>query len=404
MIRAALPDRWWPGRAAGALLLALSLWLAMPARAADLIGFWDSPRHGGNSFNKAPPSLAYFRALRRYGATWVRLTPSKWQGERRDFLIGDADRYSGIPPKDLATLIATLDRAHAAGLKVVVTPLSLPGARWIQQNGDRYDGRLWRDKAYWQQAAAFWRDLARALKDHPAVAGYNLINEPTPERGNGLIEHAPAAEALAWAKANRDTPRDLRAFYATVIAAVRTVDPVTPIMLDTGWYAAADAFTWDALPDERLLYAFHMYEPYDLTSLPNLRRKPSLPYPGKTVQGEPWDKARVDRYLAQPMAWAAAQGVPATRVVAAEFGCMRQWPSCPAYLDDVLQRFDADGIHWAFYSFREDEWDGMDYELGAGPVPPGYWNPKRNNDTVRRGPTPVFQPIARRLAADRATD
>lgn len=386
---------------ARALLVALSLLLAMPAAAADLIAFWDSPRHGGNSFNVTPPSLAYFKALRGYGATWVRLAPSKWRGERRDFLIGDADRYTGIPAQDLKTLIAALDRAHAAGLKVVVTPLSLPGARWIQQNGDRYDGRLWRDKGYWAQSAAFWRDLARALRDHPAVAAYNIINEPTPERDNGLAEHGPLAAAKSWAVANRDTPRDLRAFYATVIAAIREVDPVTPIMLDTGWYAAADAFTWDALPDHRLLYAFHMYEPYDLTSMPNIRRKPPLPYPGTTAQGERWDRARVDAYLRQPIDWARAQGVPATRMVAAEFGCGRQWPSCPAYLDDVLRRFDADGIHWAFYSFREDEWDAMDYELGAGPVPPGYWNPKRNNDAVRRGPTPVFEPIRRRLAAGR---
>lgn len=382
------------------LILALSaLMMAPAAGAADLITFWDVPEHGGNSFNGTPPSLAYFKALRGYGATWVRLTPSKWKGERRDFLIGDADRYSGIPPQDLKMLIAALDRAQVAGLKVVVTPLSLPGARWSQQNGNKTDGRLWRDKDYWAQSAAFWRDLARALKDHPAVAGYNLINEPIPEKDNGLKEHSDLTESRAWYQAHQGSAADLRAFYVTVIAAIRDVDPKTPIMLDMGWYAAADAFTWDKLPDERLLYAFHMYEPYDLTSGPNIKRTSPSPYPGKTQWGDYWDKVRVDAYLRQPFDWANAQGLPATRIVAAEFGCGRRLPMCPVYLEDVLSALDRERTHWAFYSFREDVWDAMDYELGAGPPPPGYWDKVGvDNDSVKRGPNPVFDPIGRRLA------
>ncbi|HMI18423.1 MAG TPA: cellulase family glycosylhydrolase [Sphingomonas sp.] len=385
------------------LILALSAWLmAVPACAADLIAFWNVPEHGGNSFNGKPPSEAYFRALRGYGATWVRLTPSKWKGEGRDFLIGDADHYAGIPPQDLKLLVAALDRAQAAGLKVVVTPLSLPGARWSQQNGNKTDGRLWRDKDYWAQSAAFWRDLAQALKDHPAVAGYNIVNEPIPEKDNGLKEHSDLAEARAWYRAHQGSAADLRAFYATVILAIRAVDPKTPIMLDMGWYAAADAFTWDKLPDDRLLYAFHMYEPYDLTSLPNIRRTPPLPFPGKTAYGDYWDTTRLDVYLQQPVDWARAQGVPANRIVAAEFGCGRRLPMCPIYLEDVLAALDRNHLHWAFYGFREDEWDAMDYELGAGPPPPRYWDQiKTDGDAVKRGPNPVFDPISRRLAASK---
>lgn len=384
------------------LLILFTLLALAPARAADSIGFWNVSRYGGNSFNGAPPSLAYFKALRGYGATWVRLTPTKWKGEKRDFLIGNADRYDGIPAGDLKKLVATLDRAQAAGIKVVVTPLSLPGDRWVQQNGDRQDGRLWRDKRWWAQAAEFWRDLARALKDHPAVAGYNIVNEPTPERENGLKEHRPRAEAVDWYRRNVGTARDLRAFYAAIIAAIREVDPQTPIMLDMGWYAAADAFTWDRLPDERLLYAFHMYEPWDLTSAPNLKRKPPLSYPGTTQSGEKWDGTRVAAYLRQPANWAKAQGLPPTRIVAGEFGCMRQLAFCPAYLEDVLTELDRAGFHWAFYSFREDVWEGMDYELGPGAPPPGYWDKVgTDNDAIKRGPTSVFEPISRRLAASK---
>src|SRR5688572_6213863 len=113
------------------------------------IAWWDSPRHGGNSFNRLPPDQSYFDALAGHGADWVRLTFSKWKGEGRDFLIGDTDRYDGLVAADLATLAAVLDRAEKAGLKVVVAPLSLPWARWSQQNGGKHDGRLWADKTRW---------------------------------------------------------------------------------------------------------------------------------------------------------------------------------------------------------------------------------------------------------------
>ncbi len=171
------------------------LLLASPALAGTPITFWDMPRHGGNSFNQNPPGLAYFQALRATGATWVRLTPSKWKGAGRDFLIGDADHYTGIPPSDLATLEQVLDAARDAGLKVVIAPLSLPGDRWSQQNGNVQDDRLWNDRAYWDQSAAFWSDLATALKGRPEIAGYNILNEPTPEKGMDLDEQRTVRRA-----------------------------------------------------------------------------------------------------------------------------------------------------------------------------------------------------------------
>ncbi len=380
------------------LLLLLACLFGLTA--AKPIDWWDAPRHGGNSFNRVPPDQGYFDALAGYGADWVRLAYDKWKGARRDFLIGDADAYTGIPPSDLATLEAVIARADKAGLKVVIAPLSLPWLRWIQNNGNQYDGRLWQDKAHWTQAIAFWRDLATALKGSHAIAAYNLINEPTPERGFGLEEHSDAAADLAWYAANRGTARDLPDFYRAMIAAIREVDPDTPIMLDAGWYASADDFAYwpGPLGDPALLYAYHMYEPWDLTSLPNVNRAVPLPYPGTTEwQGrkQRWDSARVAQYLAQPVAWADAHGIPHNRLVTAEFGCIRRLPFCPAYLEDVLTTLDAAKVHWAFYSFREDAWDAMDYELGPGVPPPGYWDDPAH---AKRGSTPQFEPIARRLA------
>ncbi|OCP00556.1 MULTISPECIES: cellulase family glycosylhydrolase [unclassified Ensifer] len=383
-------------------LLAFSL--AGSASAADLISFWDTPQHGGNSFNRLPPDEAYFKALAGYGATWVRLSYDKWKPAQRDYLIGDADKYEGIPAADIKTLRETLDRADKAGLKVVIAPLSLPGMRWAQNNGNRFDGRLWQDKAWWGQAARFWRDLARELKDHPAVAAYNIVNEPAPEKKNGLAEHADAKAMQAWYEEKTGSASDLRAFYDEVIAAIREVDAATPIMVDAGWYAAADAFSYwpSGLTDQKVLYSFHMYEPYAATSAPNMKRDRPYAYPGRVPFGEgeeTWDRTRVTGYLAAPVQWARDKGVPLNRLVAGEFGCMRLWSGCKTYLEDVLTALDKDDLHWAFYSFREDAWDGMDYELGSKKVGWKYWQQMEANerDTTPRKATPEFAPISKRL-------
>ncbi len=383
-----------------AVALALSL-VATPVLAGTPITFWDTPQHGGNSFNQSPPDLAYFQALRATGATWVRLTPSKWKGAGRDFLIGDADHYAGIPPSDLATLEHVLDEARDAGLKVVLAPLSLPGDRWNQQNGGKDDTRLWNDRAYWEQSTAFWHDLALALKDRPEIAAYNILNEPTPEKGLGLDEQADSATRQAWYAKYKGTTHDLPDFYTHVIAAIRTVDPTTPVMVDGGWYANAWSFSYwpQALPDDKVLYAFHMYEPYEATSGPNVKRVPQLRYPGVEAwfagQKVAWNKDVMRLYLSGPYAWAAEHNLSNNRMVAGEFGCVRQWVDCQAYLGDVLDVLNDHHSHWAFYSWREDGWDAMDYDLAPDVTSDQFYDLSKQGKPgeIRRDPHPLLDVI-----------
>jgi hypothetical protein len=389
-------------------ILALCWPLGPGPLAADLMGFWSITQRGANSFNRLPPTQAYFDALAGTGASWVRLAYDKWESEDRDFLLGGADVYDSLNVHDVATLLDTLDRAHRAGLKVVVAPLSLPLMRWAQNNNGAFDDRLWQHQRNWSEAVAFWRDLALALREHPAVAAYNLVNEPAPERESELPEHAPGAQGVTWYAARQGSGRDLPAFYAQVVSAIREVDPHTPVMLDAGWYAAADGFDyWPApLKDPRTLYSVHMYEPYEATSNPAmLEPKPGqrlYPYPGLAPfagETQQWGRARVADYLGQFTRWARHVGLPAQRLVVGEFGCLRRWPGCVTYLDDVLTTLDKEGVHWAFYAFREDAWDGMDYELGTTPVPWAYWKAADAGlpDPVPRQGSALFEVIARRL-------
>lgn len=146
-----------------------------------------------------------------------------------------------------------------------------------------------------------------------------------------------------------------------------------PIMLDAGWYGAADGFAYwpGALEDARVLYSVHMYEPYRMTSDPTSLKRPALAYPGMAPfagSQQHCDQERVAGYLGNFTHWAQQARVPASRLVIGELGCLRRWPDCARYLGDVLAVAERSAVHWAFYAFREDAWEGMDYELGSAPV------------------------------------
>ncbi len=217
-------------------------------------------------------------------------------------------------------------------------PLSLPGARWRQQNGGRFDDRLWSDRNYWSQAAQLWAALANALKGHLAVAAYNIVNEPAPERTQSLAENAPLGDNRRFLAAQVGTARDLPAFYSRVIDAIHQVDALTPVMVEGGFFANPRnlAARQEPIPDERVLYAFHMYEPYAATSAPNMQRQEPLRYPGAIAEyaGEPltWDAAAVEAHIGTAFRWAASHDLRPTRVVGSEFGCMRSWTDCGTYL------------------------------------------------------------------------
>ena len=386
------------------ILLVTALFLLLgPVGAAEKIAFWDTPRKGANCFN-AEPSEAWFAAASGLGVDWVRLAYAKWKGQGRDFLMGDADSFQGVVPEDMAKLIEVLDWAQKYDIKVVITPLGLPGNRWIQNNDNRRDLRLWNDKAYWQQAADFWSELAASLKNHPAVCAYNVLNEPTPEMRTGLDEHGDVSRYQAWYEKYRGTTHDLPAFYETVIAAIRKVDPQTPIMLDAGWYAQPNAFVyWPKVPDDKVLYAFHMYEPYSFTNHRNFRREKPYIYPGRIPYADAeidWNKGQIEHYLTPFFEWAKARGIPISRLVCGEFGCYRRNPGAAAYLTDVIDVLNEHHLHWAFYSFREDAWDGYDYELGTAGLGDAYWQAKEagENPPLTRRDNPLFDVIKRQFS------
>ena len=76
------------------------------------------------------------------------------------------------------------------------------------------------------------------------------------------------------------------------------------------------------------------------------------------------------------------ENIPINRIVAGEFGCMRKNKGARQYLQDIIDFLNQNNFHWAFYSFREDAWDGYDYELSTQNLGWEYWQ------AVERGEDP----------------
>ncbi|SRR5579885_3296503 len=365
--------------------------------------FWNRQRAGANCFNREVTS-DWLKAAKERHIQFIRLTPSKWKSAGRDFLIGNADRYDGIPEEDFAKLVQVLDLAQEQGIKVIVTPLSLPGARWLQQNGDKPDHRLWQDESFQRQAAMFWHDLAVALKDHPAVVGYNIINEPAPERATKPRLNDSLTEAFSrWYEQHaHGTAADLNAFYARIISAIRAVDKETPIVLDSGQYATVNAFDYlePYKSDPGILYSFHQYEPAAYTNIKENGGRFSYPCVVSS-EGDTrmWNAEAILQYVDRVREWAKKNKIPPNRILAGEFGVNRVIPGASQYLADNIGAFNENGWHWAFYSFREDTWEGMDYELGVRKLPQEYFDSKGKGESteVARGDNPVFEPIKKGL-------
>ncbi len=165
-----------------------------------------------------------------------------------------------------------------------------------------------------------------------------------------------------------------------------------------------------------MLYSFHMYEPYAYTTrrINNGR----FSYPGTVeVDGVPpraFDFGVLREFFQPVRDWAARHSVSASRILVGEFGCDRMVAGATQYLSDLIEIFDGEGWHWAFYAFREDVWPAMDYELGTSLPGQAYWDavesdtlvaryaeiygPRRENpvwDVLRRGSGPAGGPNCR---------
>lgn len=367
------------------IVLCFKFTIAISEQGSEKISFWNKTQKGANIFN-SQIILEDLIAAKAYGISFIRLAPDKFPSQAKDFLIGDTDHYVGLIQEDYDHLEMILDTCAQANLPVVLTMLSLPGSRWKQNNKDQDDLQLWQNKHLQKAAAKFWQDLASKLHNHPAIIGYNILNEPHLERLYNTTE------THIYDVNQEVVQQQLFDFYQLIISNIRAVDKVTPIILDSSAYASPKTFQQLKIhADPNILYSFHMYEPYEYTTYKI--NQGLYKYPG-LVQGSYWDKNALKRYMEEVINFQKINKIPNNHILVGEFGGDRRSKGLSQYFQDLIDLFQEQGWHFAFYAFREDGWDGMDYELGDRKLPASYWQALEKGDKPkleRKDSHPQFQ-------------
>jgi endoglucanase len=147
-----------------------------------------------------------------------------------------------LRPDGFAPIDWLIDRCRAHGLWVVLDLHAAPGGQTGTNIDDSPRGlpELFMERRYQEQTVRLWQALARRYRDQPAVAGYDLLNEPLPSD----YQHRYAD--------------DLVSLYGELTAAIRAVDPEHLIIYEgTHWASNWDIFTevWDP----QSVLQFHRY-------------------------------------------------------------------------------------------------------------------------------------------------
>ncbi len=355
----------------------------------DKMDFWQSKKKGANIFNKNIKQDD-IKAAKSFGIDFIRIAPDKFVSVKKDFLIGNTNRYQKLIAEDLEKLLSVLDICYEEKMRVVLTMLSLPGSRWKQNNDDKDDLAIWIDDNLQKQAIRFWQDLARILQKHPAIVGINILNEPHPER---LYDKSSIAIHRVQ---QEEVQKQLFNFYKQTIKAIRDIGCNLPIILDSSAYGDPQAFN-TLLPhdDNGILYSFHMYEPYDYTNIKINNGKFS--YPG-LINNKVWNKETLRNYMLPVVDFCKKHNIPHNKILVGEFGANRHSKGVNQYFSDLIDIFQENEWHYAFYSFREDTWPEMDYELGNSKLPINYWENLKNGlqpKLNRNGNNIIFQTLLR---------
>ena len=277
--------------------------------------------------------------LHQWGATLLRYQINRNWSKLND--NQDLDEYARWVDWRLDNIEQVLDWCAARGMKVCIDLHSPPGGKWGVREGQPLEMNMFSDDRY---AAAFidtWRRIATRFKGHPALYGYDLINEPTQSRP---LRHN------YW-QLQFDAAR-----------AVREIDPDTPIVFAANHASHADDFRYLVpIPMDNVIYQVHCYHPHFFTHQGVAGHPPSsaerpLTWPGADpITGERWDKDWLRRKLQPVRDFQLKYGA---KIYCGEFSATAWAEGAEKYLRDCIDLFEEYGWDWTYHAFREAPcWD-----------------------------------------------
>jgi hypothetical protein len=212
---------------------------------------------------------------------------------------------------------------------------------------------FWNNEANLQILIDSWKEIAQRFAPYRYnIWGYDLLNEPTnPQELPQGVEKWPD-----WAQ--------------QIVNAIRVYDTQTPIIYQASPGALPKAYTenqlWQREPtfrllnDDKVIYSFHMYTPYNYThqGLSSFNQSPkSTDWPDKTTYPGKFDKSWLLKELQPVIAFQKKYNVP---IYVGEFSAIRWAPGAADYIRDLISIFEE--YRWSYTYHGYGEWQGWDVE------------------------------------------
>lgn len=240
-----------------------------------------------------------------------------------------------------------LDVCERHGLKAILDPHTTPGTQSATSTVPT--DPIWRDFAFHDHLIRLWKFLAERYKDRgPVIAGYDLLNEPSPPRG----------------AATEGTPADWNLLVRKLAAAIRAIDTKHTLVVEFPIFANAPGGLppveemvnyLKPIDDANTVYSVHWYGPGEFTHQGVDGRPVNLRYPG-FYRNTTWN-AELHRRLLEPVAeFQHRYNVP---IYLGEFAAAR-WAGEDGnrWMRDVADIAERYGWSWTYHSFRiASVWD-----------------------------------------------
>ena len=249
---------------------------------------------------------------------------------------GEVSAYEAWLESALQHLDRMLPLCRQLGLIITLDLHTPPGGR-----NEQHQLLMFQQKRYQDAFVLAWEKMARRYRYESQIWAYDLVNEPVDENVSDGLLH--------W--------RDLAEF---LVKRIRSIDPDRTVIIEAApWGGPAPLADFDPLPDKKVVYSFHMYEPMEFTHQNVYTQVAPIGYPGKMSDGQWWDKQALRRVLQPVRDWQRAYNV---HVYVGEFSAIRWSPgeSAHAWMRDAIELFEEYQWDWCYHAFRE--WDGWSVE------------------------------------------
>ena len=258
----------------------------------------------------------------------------RWQINSSPLPPTDMPGYTNWLNQELLDLDNTMNYCHANGIKVIIDMHAPPGGSNSTQGTLVFYNQTYNDKL-----VEVWKTIANRYKNHPALYGYDLINEPVQ-------------------KTTPLTGCDFKTTQTRIGNAIRVIDPKTTIFIAVDNWDNPDRFTdFTPVPLTNVIYQVHMYLPHKFTHQGVGNNSETFSYPG-TINGSYYDKERLTSLLDPVLAF---QKKYSTRIYVGEFSAIRWAPGASTYLGDCIDIFEGYGWMWSYHAYRE--WAGWSLEF-----------------------------------------